>query len=128
MILMIGLGQIYSVQAKDVEGTTIPSGSTSKNPEYSSELGKLDAWDPSKQRDNADDAILVRKANHIVTVIRNVGIVVSVIALMVIGLKEMTASVEEKSIIKQAMPGYIIGAILVLAITTLPSVIFSLIN
>ena len=47
---------------------------------------------------------------------------------MVIGIREMTASVEEKSIIKQSMPGYIIGAVLVMAMTTLPSIIYNAVN
>lgn len=65
------------------------------------------------------------KANIIVTIIRNVGIIVSVIALMLIGFKEMTASIEEKSVIKQALPGYLIGIVLVEAVTLLPTIIYN---
>ena len=68
------------------------------------------------------------KANIITTVIRNIGIVVSVIALMIIGIREMLASAEEKSVIKQAMPGYILGAIMVGAISFLPSLIYNIVK
>ena len=50
------------------------------------------------------------------------------IILMILGIKQMTASIEEKSIIKQAMPGYILGAIMVMAITWLPSLIYSVVS
>ena len=57
--------------------------------------------------------------------IRAIGIVVSVIALIVIGIRQITASAEEKSIIKEAMPGYILGLILVVSITFLPTIIYN---
>ena len=74
--------------------------------------------------DDMDVSGIKSKAKIVVTIIRNIGIVVSVIALMAIGLKTMFASVEEKSVYKQALPGYILGVILVVAITVLPSIIY----
>ena len=65
------------------------------------------------------------KGKVVVAAIRGIGIVVAIISLMVIGIKQMTASVEEKSIIKQAMPGYILGVILVVSITFLPTIIYN---
>ena len=56
------------------------------------------------------------------------GIVVSVIAVMIIGIKEMTAGVEEKSVIKQALPGYILGVVMVVAITMLPTIIYRIVK
>ena len=47
---------------------------------------------------------------------------------MAIGIKEMTSSAEEKSIIKQALPVYILGVIMVVAITTLPSIIYNIVK
>lgn len=70
----------------------------------------------------------INKANIITTVIRNIGIVVSVIALMIIGIREITASAEEKSIIKQSMPGYILGAVMIGAISFLPSLIYNIVK
>ena len=40
----------------------------------------------------------------------------------------MTASVEEKSILKKAMPGYILGAIMIFAITVIPTIIYEIAN
>ena len=66
------------------------------------------------------------KVGIILGVIRAIGIIVSVGALIVIGIKMMLGSIEEKSIIKQALPGYIIGALLVMSMTTLPSIIYKI--
>lgn len=81
-------------------------------------------WKPNSMSDGE----IVLKANIIVTVIRNIGIVVSVIALMIIGIKMMISSVEEKSILKQALPGYILGVIMIGAITLLPSMIYNIVK
>lgn len=81
-------------------------------------------WDPAKYRNLADESKLDFRAKVITTTIRSVGIIVSVVTLMVIGIKEMTASAEEKSVIKQAMPGYILGAIMVFSMTVIPTLIY----
>lgn len=81
-------------------------------------------WKP----DSTNEREIVSKANIIVTVIRNIGIVISVIALMVIGIKMMTASIEERSILKQALPGYILGVIMIGAITLIPSFIYNMVK
>ena len=84
----------------------------------------LDFWKPSSVKVGEDE--ISKRANAIVTAIRNTGLILAVIALMVIGFKEITASIEEKTIIKQALPGYLIGVIMVVAITSLPSFIYTL--
>ena len=85
-----------------------------------------DWWKPTDP--DIGESNYIDKANIITTVIRNIGIVVSVIALMIIGIREMTASAEEKSIIKQSMPGYILGAVMVGAISFLPSLIYNIVK
>lgn len=81
-------------------------------------------WDPSVHRNVNDEKELDSRAKTITTTIRSVGIIVSIVSLMVIGIREITASAEEKSVIKQSMPGYILGAIMVFAMTTIPTLIY----
>lgn len=59
----------------------------------------------------------------LIGVLKGAGTVVSVIALIAIGIKYMTGSVEEKAQYKQTMLPYVIGAIMVFAITTLLPII-----
>lgn len=83
-------------------------------------------YDPSSHIEN--ETLFVDKVKVVLGIIRAVGIVVSVIALMIIGIKNMTGSIEEKSQYKQALPAYIIGAIMVMAMTALPSVIYDVVT
>ncbi len=65
-----------------------------------------------------------QKLNKIFIVIRSIGIVVSVIIIMSIGIKYMYSSVEEKAEFKKTMWPYLIGAFIVFSGTALPSIIY----
>lgn len=73
-----------------------------------------------------DSTTLVSKANNIMGLIRNVAIIASVIILMVLGVKYMLGSVEEKADYKKSFIPLIIGIILVVAATSIASFIFSM--
>lgn len=116
-IVLAFINTVYANNDKDGAG----GGTATRWADQSSEW-----WKP--QPGEIEENKIIDKANVITTVIRNIGIVCAVIALMVIGIKEMTSSVEEKSIIKQALPVYILGVIMVVAITTLPSIIYNIVK
>ena len=73
-----------------------------------------------------DSSSLVTKATNIMGLIRNVAIIASVIILMVLGVKYMLGSVEEKADYKKSFMPLIIGIILVVSATTIASFIFSM--
>lgn len=58
-------------------------------------------------------------------VIQGVGIGISVITLVVIGIKYLLASVEEKAEYKSSMMTYIIGVIFLAGATTIPNIIYN---
>jgi hypothetical protein len=121
--------QVSVTFAAQVEGTESAGGAgtsewTGGKSNWSDK--SIDWWKPTDP--DIGESNYINKANIITTVIRNIGIVVSVIALMIIGIREMTASAEEKSIIKQSMPGYILGAVMVGAISFLPSLIYNIVK
>lgn len=87
-----------------------------------------DDWDPSSSVDENINSTLASKAGKILGFIRNVGIVASVIALMIIGVKTVFGSIEEKSQYKESLPGYLIGVFLLFATTTIPSIIYNFLN
>ena len=97
-----------------------------KNEKATYKDDNLNYWDPS--RESGYSSGVIDFAGTIVAIIRNVGIVVAVIALMVIGFREMTGSVEQKSVIKQALPGYLIGVVMVVAITLIPTIIYNVVR
>ncbi len=64
---------------------------------------------------DTNQTVTTNVGNTVVGVIKVVGIFVSVGALMVIGIKYMMGSAEEKAEYKKVMIPYIIGAVLVFA-------------
>lgn len=70
----------------------------------------------------------VPMGNEIFGVIQVIGIISSVIALSLVGIKYMLSSVEEKAEYKRTFSVYIIGAILVFGISLLLEPIYELIN
>lgn len=57
-------------------------------------------------------------------VIQVVGVVVAVIILMILGIKYMMGSAEEKAEYKKTMIPYLVGAILIFAASTIANVVY----
>ena len=72
---------------------------------------------------NADEVKNI--GNVIIGIVQFIGSFVSVLVLIVMGIKYMTGSVEEKAEYKKTMVPYIIGAILVFAITNILGIVNS---
>ena len=64
------------------------------------------------------------KVNKFITVIQVVGSIASVVALIIIGIRYMYSSVEEKAEYKKTMLGYIIGCALVFSIVNILGVVY----
>ncbi len=62
--------------------------------------------------------------NSIITILQTVGIVLSVIVIIVIGIKYMMGSAEEKAEYKKTMIPYLVGAALIFAASVFAQVIF----
>ena len=63
--------------------------------------------------------------NQIITIVSTIGSIASVVVLIVLGIKYMMGSAEEKAEYKKTLLPYIIGAALVFAASTIASVIFN---
>ena len=77
--------------------------------------------DSTTEASNAGE--LANIGNSIVGVLQVIGAGVSVIILAVLGIKYMTGSVEERAQYKKTMVPYLIGAVMVFAITTILKII-----
>lgn len=66
--------------------------------------------------------------NSVISVLRVVGIVVSIIVLMIIGIKYMMGSAEEKSEYKKTFMPYIIGALIVFAASVFAKTLYTWIS
>ena len=75
-----------------------------------------------------DTQTAIDKVKPIIGYITGIGMAVSVITLVVLGIKYMVGSVEERATYKESMLPYLIGAFLVFAISTIVSVIMQFTN
>ncbi len=65
---------------------------------------------------------------NIISVITTVGSLASVIVLVVLGIKYMMGSAEEKAEYKKTLMPYVLGAMLVFAASTIASIVYSIAN
>ena len=88
------------------------------------------APDPStyKGSDTASTTGITNIGNQIITIISTGGSIISVIVLIVLGIKYMMGSPEEKSEYKKTLLPYVIGAALVFAASAIAGIIFGFTN
>ena len=66
--------------------------------------------------------------NKIIGMVQAIGSIVSVLILVILGIKYMMGSAEEKAEYKKTMIPYLIGAILIFASSNIASMIYSFAN
>ena len=71
---------------------------------------------------------MVAKANEIIGLVQMIGTITSVLALIIIGIKYMVGSVEEKAEYKKTMQPYLIGPVMVFSITNILFIIEKLVS
>lgn len=83
--------------------------------------------DPSgfKGDDNYDTGKITSLGNKVITIVSTAGSVISVIVLVILGIKYMMGSAEEKAEYKKTLLPYIIGAAFVFAASAIAGVIYS---
>ncbi len=106
-----GLGGAAGGIAEDIIDSTK---SPIKNPNY---------YKPESQDTATGATRLADMGNTIIGFLQIVGSIVSVVILGVIGIKYMVGSAEERADYKKAMMPYIIGAVMVFAITNLLGIV-----
>ncbi len=84
----------------------------------------LDLFNPKS--DQITESELKEKAEIILGVVNVVGIIVSVATIIIVGIKYLLGSVEEKAEYKRTMITYFIGAILIFSITTVSNVLYNI--
>lgn len=119
---LIGSVLIISVIIITLLTVIIPTYSYADNSLDSLGLDNLDDYKGT----NPGSEKLKSKANIIFSYLRTIGIVVSVVALIVIGIKYMMGSVEEKATYKQTLLPYLIGAILLFTGSFIPQMIYDI--
>lgn len=84
--------------------------------------------DPSKltpKTDETAETAISGFAGKVMGLIRNIGIVAAVIILMVIGLKYLTGSAEEKADYKKSLMPYVVGVIVLFGASAIAQFVIS---
>lgn len=81
-----------------------------------------------KGNSSANAEEVVNLGATIVTIMQTVGVVVAVVVLLVLGIKYMIGSAEEKAEYKKTMIPYLVGAVLIFAATTIVNVVYNIAN
>ena len=85
----------------------------------------LGLGDLNQYKGTGEDApLFLEKVNTIVSVIETVGVILSGIILIVIGIKYMLGRVEERADYKKTMIPYLIGAFMGFTVSLIPQIIF----
>ena len=79
-------------------------------------------------KSSGDDTAAVEIGNIIIWLVRTIGEAIAVIMLIIIGIKYLMGSVEEKAEYKQSMWPYILGAILIFAGSAITELIYNAFN
>ena len=85
----------------------------------------LDKYKPSKYEDKTLNQDLIDKTAIVLTAVRTIGVAVSVITLMIIGIKYMLGSVEEKANYKKDLLPWVIGSMILAIGTSLVEFIYT---
>lgn len=78
--------------------------------------------------DATSNTSVTNMGKQIVAVIQTIGIVVAVVVILILGIKYMLGSPEEKSEYKKSMFPYFIGAVLIFAASTIVNIVYNLAN
>ena len=122
IILLIGLFLISTFIPSKVYANT--TGGSTNTSTAGFDLGDLDNY----QKDPSSPGKLKDKAEVVLGIIKTVGIVGSVVALIVMGIRYMLGSIEQKTQYKETMKPYLIGCLLVFSGSFLPELIYQIVK
>lgn len=111
--------KVYAEPSHSTELTDGPSTITSSDPSENPDYYHPKTLSPEEPE-------IQEKAGKILGYINNIGIVVSIITLVIIGIKYMLGSIDEKAEYKKTMIYYMLGALLLFSATTIPNILYKL--
>lgn len=111
-----------TTKTNTTKNSTSSSNSTSGGTTYDESLGDLDQYKGTTM----DSKKLEHMGKGILSVIQVIGTVLSVVILIIIGIKYMLGSVEEKADYKKTLVPYVVGAFILFTGTLIPQLIYKI--
>ena len=122
LFTIIFIGNVSFATEIETKQKDVQEQSILKIADVKEDLGNLNSYIGGN---NTDISKIADKSGVILGIIQVIGTVISVIALIIIGIKYMLGSLEQRAEYKKTMLTYIIGVILVFAVTFLPGFIYN---
>ena len=86
-----------------------------------------DEYEPNEMSQRDKDKV-GKTIGNVLTNIRTMGIILSIIIIIIMGIKYMVSSVEEKANYKESAVPYIVGVLLLAGTTILPDLIWDIMH
>ena len=83
---------------------------------------EFDEYKPTLNNDRS----LLPKAGKLLGYINVIGAAISIIAVVAVGIKYLTGSVEERAEYKKTASTYLIGAFLLFSVSTIPNILYNI--
>ena len=87
-----------------------------------------DAYQYNLENAFGNAQIATNIGSAIISVIRVIGIIVTVVVLLILGIKYMTGSVEEKADYKKSMIPYLVGVFIFFTLSQILTIIMQLVS
>ena len=127
IVMFILMSNISIIYAGTEEADRRDAAATGGVPAGSSQSGIINP-DDFKPNDTDVPTEITDLAGTIIGTLQVIGIIIAVIVIMVIGIKYMTGSLEQKAQYKKTMIPYIVGVAMLVCTTTLVKVIYQLVS
>ena len=123
MLILLNLFGTFKVQARD------PDAMNQGREEQQSESLDDPTLNPNAWKPNVtEEPVLFEKAGLLLGTINVIGVVCSIIVLIIIGIRYMLGSIEEKAEYKKTIWTYALGMFFLVAATTIPNLIYSIVD
>lgn len=106
------------------KGSNNTNGGKNNKPTNNTDL--LENLEDFRPSEITNEEAIMNKAGVILGAINFVGSIISVITIMIIGFKYMIGSAEDKASYKKTMIPWLIGAILVFTVSTVPNILYNI--
>ena len=118
-IILLAVFIIFITPIKSNANSAKNISNTKNFTEYTIKVSSLEDlinYNPGKTNDG-DAKIVANKIGPILNAITTIGMVLGVLVIIILGIKYMIGSVEEKAELKKTMMPYLIGAIMITGVT-----------
>lgn len=79
-----------------------------------------------KTSDIGNTTLITDMGGKIIGVVRTVGVLIAVVIILILGIKYMVGSAEEKADYKKSMIPYLVGAVLIFAGSTIAGIVYDM--